>query len=148
MRAAIVLLGTVAVLAALGALVAGAGTREPVIGPTPARLVLSGALGVAVLGMSMTGTGGPDVAGPDHLAIDIFRITMRRVLFAAVLGPVGLGVSWLAGDGSYVVFGTGLALLFMAVAGPTEKRLRQFQVEVDEAGSDLDVVEALLRSYR
>lgn len=148
MRAAVVLLGTVAVVAALGALMAGAGTRDPVIGSTSARLALSGALAVAVVGMSLTGTGGPDVDGPDHLAIDVFRITMRRVLFAAALGPAGLAISWLAGDGSYVVFGTGLALLFMAVSGPTEKRLRQFQVEVGEAGSDLDVVEALQRSFR
>lgn len=148
MRAAVVLLAAVATGAALLALIAGAGTREPQIDSTVARILISASMGIGAIGVSLTGQGGPDLEGPGHLAVSVFRITMRRVLYAASIGPAGLAISWLAGDASYVIFGTGLALLFMAVAGPTSKRLAHFQSEVDEAGSDLSVVAALERPYR
>lgn len=147
MRAMVLLLGIVAAAGAAVALLAGAGSSEPLIGSTAARILLSAAMGAGAIGISLTGTGGPDADDPHHLAVSIFQITMRRVLFAAAIGPAGLAISWLAGDGSYVIFGTGLALLFMAVAGPTRKRLSQFQVEVEEAGSTLSVLEVLQRPY-
>jgi hypothetical protein len=132
----------------LAALLFGAGTQEPRISSTVARILISAAMGAGAIGVSLTGTGGPDLESEGHLAVSVFTITMRRVLYAAVIGPAGLAISWLSGDGSYVIFGTGLALLFMAVAGPTSKRLAQFQSEVDDAGCDLSVIRALQRSYR
>jgi hypothetical protein len=73
---------------------------------------------------------------------------MRRMLIAATLGPSGMVLSWLSGDATYVVFGTGLALLLIAVASPTSRRIEQFQSEVDEAEASLSVLDALLRPYR
>lgn len=148
MRAAVILLAAVASGAALVALVAGAGTREARIDPTVARILISLAMGVGAIGVSLTGKGGPDLDSPAHLAVSVFQITMRRVLFAAAIGPAGLVISWLSGDASYVIFGTGLALLFMAVAGPTSKRIAHFQSEVDDAGADLSVLAAVQRPYR
>jgi len=148
MRAGVMLLGVVAGVAALIALTMGAGSREPRIDPVTARTAISVSLGAVVIAISRIGRAGPGTETDDHLALSVFDITMRRVLAAAALGPIGLGVSWLAGDPSYVIFGTGLALLFMAIAGPTSKRLGQFQAEVDEAGSSLSVLNALERSYR
>jgi hypothetical protein len=148
MRAGVILLGAVAVAAAIAALVFGAGTQEPRISSTVARILISAAMGGGAIGVSLTGTGGPDMDSEGHLAVSVFTVTMRRVLYAAAIGPAGLAISWLSSDGSYVIFGTGLALLFMAVGGPTSKRVAQFQAEVDEAGSDLSVIRALHRSYR
>lgn len=148
MRAGVVLLGAVAAGSALAALVFGAGSQDPRISATSARILISAAMGAGAIGVSLTGTGGPDLDDEGRLAVSVFTITMRRVLFAAAIGPAGFAISWLAGDASYVVFGTGLALLFMAVAGPTSKRIAQFQTEVDEAGSDLSVLHALQRPYR
>jgi hypothetical protein len=148
MRASVILLGIAATASGLGALVLGAGSQQPRIDQTVARLLISLAMGLGVIGTSQVGKGGPDVNSPGHLAISVFRITMRRVLFAAAVGPAGLAISWLAGDASYVVFGTGMALLLMAVASPTLKRISAFQAEVVEAGSDLSVIETLHRPYR
>lgn len=148
MRAGVILLAGVAVTSALVALILGAGSNEPRIDATTARIAISAAMGVGAVGISLTGRAGPDVDSPGHLGVSIFQITMRRVLWAAAIGPAGLAISWLSGDGSYVVFGTGLAVLFIAVAGPTTKRISVFQTEVDEAGSDLSVLVALQRPYR
>lgn len=148
MRAGVMLLAGVAAATALGALLFGAGSQEPRIGPTLARILISASMGAGAIGISLTGTGGPDTESESHLAVSVFTITMRRVLWAAAIGPAGLAISWLAGDASYVIFGTGLALLFMTVAGPTSKRLGQFQREVEEAESDLSVLRALHRPYR
>jgi hypothetical protein len=148
MRAGVILLAAVATGSAVAALVFGAGSREPRISATLARILISAAMGGGAIGVSLTGTGGPDLDSDRHLAVSVFTITMYRVLFAAAIGPAGFAISWLAGDASYVIFGTGLALLFMAVAGPTSKRLAQFQAEVDEAGSDRSVLIALQGPYR
>jgi hypothetical protein len=148
MRAGVLLLAIVAVGAALGALLFGAGSQEPRISATVARILISAAMGAGAIGVALIGTGGPDLDSEGHLAVSVFTITMRRVLSAAAIGPAGLAISWLSGDASYVIFGTGLALLFMAVGGPTSKRIAQFQVEVDEAESDLSVLAALHRPYR
>jgi hypothetical protein len=148
MRAGVILLGAVAAASALAALLFGAGSREPLISAAVARILISAAMGFGAIGVSLTGTGGPDLGSEGHLAVSVFTITMRRVLYAAAIGPAGFAISWLAGDASYVVFGTGLALLLMAVGGPTSKRLAQFQAEVDEEGSDLSVLQALHRPYR
>lgn len=148
MRAAVVFLVIVSAVLGLGVVVFGAGPREARIGDGAARILLSAVMGGALIGISMTGRGGPDLSDADHLAVSVFRITMRRVVFAAAIGPAGMAISWLAGDPSYVIFGTGLAILLMAVAGPSERRIGQFQTEVDEAGSDLSVLGALQRRYR
>lgn len=148
MRAGVVLLGGVAAASALGALVLGAGSQEPRIGSGLARILISAAMGAGAIGVALTGTGGPDTDSEGHLAVSVFTITMRRVVYAAAIGPAGLAISWLSGDASYVIFGTGLALLFMAVAGPTSKRIAQFQGEVDDAGVELSVLRALQRRYR
>lgn len=148
LRAAAILLSAVAVAAGLFALVFGAGSQEPRIGSATARILISAAMGASVIGISMTGRGGPDTSSPGRLAVSVFEITIRRMLFAAALGPAGLAISWLAGDATYVVFGTGLAALLVAVASPTRRRLEQFQGDVDEAGSKLSVVASLQLPYR
>lgn len=148
MRAGVLLLGAVAASSAIFALVFGAGSRDPRIDSVVARILISAAMGASAIGISLTGTGGPDLESEGHLAVSVFAITMRRVVYAAAMGPAGLMISWLAGDASYVIFGTGLALLLLAVAGPTSKRITHFQEEVDEAGSGLSVIRALHRPYR
>ena len=60
----------------------------------------------------------------------------------------GLMLSWLAADASYVIFGSGLAMLLMAVAGPTSKRIDHWQFKVDEADVELSVRSALDRPWR
>ena len=148
MRAAVIFLGVAAALSGLGSLILGAGSQHPRIGGTSARILISLAMGIAAIGISTVGKAGPDLDSPGHLAVSVFRITMRRVLFAAGVGPAGLAISWVSGDASYVIFGTGLAILLMAVAAPTSRRLAQFQSEVVDAGSEISVLEALQRSYR
>lgn len=147
MRALVLLLGTVAVAGGLAALVFGAGSHEPIIEPLTARIGVSAAIGAAVIAITFIGRDGPDVSSPAAVTLSVYHATMRRVIAAALVGPAGLLLSWLASDASYVVFGTGLALLLMAVAGPTSKRIAHFQREVDEAGSDISVLEALSQTY-
>lgn len=148
MRAAVVLLSVAAVATAVGVLVFGGGSGEASMDETTARLGLFAAVGIAAAVISLVGRGGPDVADEIHLAVFVFQVTMRRVLAAAALGPAGLVLSWLAADGTFVIFGAGVAVLLMAVVAPTADRLRQWQADVAEAGSDLSVIGALSRPFR
>jgi hypothetical protein len=54
----------------------------------------------------------------------------------------------MAGEGSYVIFGSGAAILLMAVVAPTSDRLQAWQTEVSEAGSQIVVLAAVLMPYR
>jgi peptidoglycan/LPS O-acetylase OafA/YrhL len=147
LRAFVLLLAVVALGGGVIALMFGAGAEEPRIDALAARFAISLALGASVIATSFIGKEGPDVGSEAELAASLYQTTMRRVLAAAAVGPIGLLLSWLSGDGTYVIFGTGLALLLMAVAAPTGKRLKQYQSEVDDAGSDLSVMSALSRRY-
>ena len=148
MRAGVLLLSLVAAVTAVVVLVFGAGSGGERIDATIARIGISAAVGVSVIVTSFIGRGGPDLDSEGHLAVSVFRITMRRVLAAAAVGPAGLLLSWLSADGSYVIFGSGLAMLLMAVVSPTSSRIEQWQSEVDEAGSNLSVRLALNRPWR
>ena len=148
MRAGVLLLSLVAAVTAVLVVVFGAGSGAERVDATVARIGISAAIGLSVIATSSIGRGGPDVDGEGSLAVSLFRITMRRVLAAAAVGPAGLLLSWLSADASYVIYGTGLAMLLMAVASPTAKRLDQLQSEVDEAGSNLSVRTALDRPWR
>jgi hypothetical protein len=147
MRAFVLVLSTVAVGGGVAALVFGAGSQQPAIEPLTARFGISVVIGAAVIAITFIGRSGPETSGEGALALSLYQTTMRRVLAAAAIGPVGMALSWLSGDATYVIFGTGLALLLMAVAGPTAKRLNQYQAEVDDQGSDLSVLQALSRRY-
>lgn len=116
--------------------------------PTTARIGISAIVGAAVITISLIGKAGPETGSEARLAASLFQITMRRVLAAAAVGPGGFFLSWAAADATYVIFGSGLALLLMAVASPTSDRLDQWQTEVDETGSALSVRAALARSWR
>ncbi len=148
MRAGVVLLSIAAGATALGVLVFGGGSGDASIDETTARLGLFSVVGIAAIAIGVVGRGGPDVDSESHLAASVFQITMRRVLVAAAMGPAGLLLSWLAADGTYVIFGAGVAVLLMAVVSPTSDRLGQWQRDVAEAGSDLSVVVALSRPFR
>jgi len=148
MRAGVLLLSAVAGLTALTVLIFGAGSSAERIDAIVARVAISAAVGASVIATSFIGRGGPDLQTEGHLAVSVFQITMRRVLAAAAVGPAGLMLSWLSADASYVIFGSGLAMLLMAVASPTSKRLDQWQSEVDEAESKLSVHSALDRPWR
>jgi hypothetical protein len=148
MRAAVLLLSVVSGLTAVAVLIFGAGSGEVVIGSTVARMTISAAVGAAVIATSFIGREGPDLSDEGAMAVSLFQITMRRVLAAAAVGPAGLILSWLSADASYVIFGAGLAMLLMAVASPTARRISQWEIEVEEAGSDLSVPAALSRSWR
>lgn len=148
MRAGVLLLSMVAAVTALVVLVFGAGSGAEMIDATTARIGISAAVGLSVIATSRIGRGGPDLGSEAELAVSLFRITMRRVLAAAAVGPAGLLLSWLSADASYVIYGSGLAMLLMAVASPTAKRLDQLQSEVDEAESELSVRSAIERPWR
>lgn len=148
MRAGVLLLSLVAAATALAVIVFGAGSGTERISALSARMGISAAVGLSVIATSSIGRGGPDLDSESQMAVSLFQITMRRVLAAAAVGPVGLLLSWLSADASYVIYGSGLAMLLMAVASPTAKRLDQLQSEVDEAGSDLSVRTAVSRSWR
>jgi hypothetical protein len=148
MRAAVLLLSVVSGLTAVAVLVFGAGSGEVVINSTVARMGISAVVGAAVFATSFIGRAGPDLSDESVMAVSLFQITMRRVLAAAAVGPAGLIFSWLSADASYVIFGAGLAMLLMAVASPTARRIEQWETEVEEAGSDLSVRSALNRPWR
>ncbi len=148
MRAGVLLLSLVAAVTAVAVLVFGAGSGVEKVDGTVARIGISAAVGASVIATSYIGRGGPDLDTEAHLAVSLFQIIMRRVLAAAAVGPAGLMLSWLAADASYVIFGSGLAMLLMAVAGPTSKRIDHWQSEVDEAGAELSVRSALDQPWR
>lgn len=148
MRGAVVFLETAAALAGFVVLFLGAGAQEPRVGDVTARILLSIAIGLVLIAMTVIGRAGPDTADLGRLANSVFRITMRRVLVAASLTAIGMALSWTSGDAAYVLFGASLSMLLMAVASPTQRRIQQFQSEVDAAGSDLSVLEALDLPYR
>lgn len=148
MRGAVLFLEIAAVVAGFLVVFLGGGAQEARVDDVTARILISLMVGVVIIAITRIGREGPDVSTAEHLAVSVFRITMRRVLVAAALAPVGMALSWLSGDASYVVFGTGLAMLLMAVSSPTVRRIEQFQTEVDDAGSELVVLAALQRSYR
>ncbi len=148
MRAGVLLLTLVTAVTATAALVFGAGSDVERIGASTARIGISAGVGLSVIATVTIGRGGPDLDSESHLALSVFQITMRRVLAAAAVGPIGLLLSWLSADATYVIYGSGMAMLLMAVASPTTKRLDQLQSEVDEAGSDLSVHSAVDRSWQ
>lgn len=147
MRAAVLFLGTVAIGTAVVVLVFRAGSSEPTIEDSSARIAISVAVGLAAVAISVIGRSGFDMTSEHALAVSLFQIGMRRILVGAAVGPVGFILSWMSGDGSYVIFGAGLAILLMAVAGPTKDRLVAWQRDVDEAGADLSVLAALSRPF-
>jgi len=148
MRAGVLLLSLVSAVTAVLVLVFGAGSGAERIEPTIARIGISAAVGASVIAGTLIGRDGPALDSEGHLAVSLFQITMRRVLAAAAVGPAGLLLSWLSADASYVIFGSGLAMLLMAVASPTSSRIEQWQSDVVEAGSELSVRTALDRSWR
>jgi hypothetical protein len=147
MRAIVLLLTLVVGGTALGVLIFGAGSDVARIDPTIARIGISAALGGSVIATSFIGRAGPDTSSEAALASDLFQISMRRALASVAVGPAGLMLSWLAADSSYVIFGSGLALLLTAVAGPSLKRIKAWEAEVAEAGSSLSVRAALDRPW-
>lgn len=148
MRAVVVFLASTAAVIAVVAVLLSAGSSEPRIGEVSAQLILGAAVIAAASVIAVTGREPADLQGEGHLALWLFSVTMRRVLAAAAVGPVGFVLSWMAGAGSYVIFGSGAAILLMAVVSPTADRLRTWQTEVDEAGSEIVVLEALAMPYR
>ncbi|OFW67451.1 MAG: hypothetical protein A2Z12_03340 [Actinobacteria bacterium RBG_16_68_21] len=147
LRAAVIFLATAAAATAVFAVVLSAGSAEPRIGEVTAQLLLGGAVIAAASVIALTGREAPDLRSEGHLAVWLFGVTMRRILASAAVGPVGFLLSWMAGAGSYVIFGAGAAILLMAVVAPTGDRLRSWQVEVTEAGSDIVVLRALEHPY-
>jgi len=148
LRAAVVFLSVSAAVMAGIAVVLSAGSAEPRIGEVTAQLVLGAAVIASASVTALTGRESPDLRSPGHLAVWLFRVTMRRVLASAAVGPVGFLLSWMAGAGSYVIFGSGAAILLMAVVAPTVTRIESWQAEVTGTGSDIVVLEALLFPYR
>lgn len=148
MRGAVLFLSVAGAAAAVVAIALGAGSQEPRIEEATARIVLGVAVAAGAIALAVIGRAGPDVRSRSHLAVSVFRITMLRVLATAAVQPVGLALSWASGDPAYVIFGTGAAILLMAVGGPTRDRLAKWQDEVEGRGSDLSVVAALAAPYR
>jgi hypothetical protein len=148
LRASIVFLCGAAGIIGVVAVVLSAGSSEPRISGVTAQIILGGAVIAAAAVISMTGRESPDLRSVGHLAVWLFAVTMRRVLAAAAVGPVGFLLSWMAGAGSYVIFGSGAAILLMAVVAPTRDRIASWQAEVTETGSELVVLEGLLLPYR
>jgi len=148
LRAAVIFLSVAAAGTAVIALILGAGSEEPRITGATAQLLLGAAVIAAASVIVVTGREAPDVRTGGHLGYWLFTVTMRRVLAAAAVGPVGFLLSWMAGAGSYVIFGSGVAILLMAVVAPTRDRLTAWQAEVNEAGADIAVLDALSLLYR
>ncbi|HEX9978408.1 MAG TPA: hypothetical protein VGB41_07270 [Acidimicrobiia bacterium] len=148
MRAAIMFLSAAAAITAVVAVILSAGSEEPRISELTAQIVLGAAVIAAASAIAVSGREPLDVRSEGHLAVWLFAITMRRVLASAAVGPVGFLLSWMAGEGSYVIFGSGAAILLMAVVAPTSDRLQAWQTEVSEAGSQIVVLTAVLMPYR
>ena len=147
MRGAVIFLSVAGAVAAVVAIALGAGSQEPRIEEATARIVLGLAVAVGAITLALIGRSGPDVRSQGHLAVSVFRATMLRVLAVAAVQPAGLALSWASGDPAYVIFGTGAAILLMAVGGPTRDRLGKWQELIDESGSDLSLQEALSAPY-
>lgn len=148
LRATAMFLGAAAAVTAVLGVILSAGADEPRVAEVTARLVLGAAVGAAVLVAAVTGRESPDLRSPGHLAVWLFGVTIRRLLAAAAVGPVGFLLSWMAGSAAYVVVGAGAAMLLIAVVAPTADRLRTWQSDITEAGSDIVVLEALGMPYR
>lgn len=145
MRAAVVFLAGASVTTAVLVLVFGGGSGEARVDEVTAQIILFAAVGAAAVVTALGGRESPDTRSEGLLAAWIFRVTMLRVVAAALVGPVGLLLSWSAADGAWVIYGTGAAILLMLVVGPTRRRIVAFQ---DEVGDEGDVLAALLRPYR
>lgn len=145
MRAAVVFLGVATAVTAVLVLTFGAGSGEARIGDATAQLVLFAAVGAAAILIAISGREAPDTRTEGLLAAWIFRVTLLRVVASAAVGPVGLLLSWSAGDGAWVIYGAGAAILLMLVVGPTRRRIAAFQEEV---GEEIDVIAALMHPYR
>lgn len=148
LRAVVVFLSLAAAATAAIAILLSAGSEEPRIGEVTAQLVLGAAVIASAAVVALTGREPPDLRSEGHLAVSLFAVTMRRVLASAAVGPVGFLLSWMAGAGSYVIFGSGAAILLMAVVAPTKARLDAWQAEVTEAGAEISVLAAVLLPYR
>jgi hypothetical protein len=147
MRSSTVLLGGVAGLAGLIALLLGAGASSPRMDPVSAQVLLAGAVIAAASVMAVHGRVLPEVE-PRRLAWFLFTTTQRKVMAAAAVGPAGMLLSWLSADGTMVIFGVGVAILLMMVAAPTALRIRAWQDEVDAFTKPYSVLGALLLDHR
>jgi hypothetical protein len=145
LRATVVFLAVAPGLIAVLVLLLGAGSRSPQIEQITAQIALFAAVGLAATAIALIGREHPDDESELRLAAWVFRTTMRRVLAAAAVGPVGLLLSWMAGDGAWVIYGAGASIVLISIAAPTASRLQAWQEDIGEEG--LSVLQALQRRY-
>ena len=145
LRSAVTFLSVASVITAVAVLTLGGGSGEPRIEEVTAQIMLFAAVGLAATVIAFASREPPDDRSAGHLSVWAFRVTMRGVLAAAAVGPVGLLLSWSAGNGVWVIYGAGASILLMFVVAPTARRLAAWQTEVRD---DMDVLAALLTPYR
>lgn len=145
MRAAVVFLCAGAFVAGSLVLILGGGSGTPRLDDLGAQLLLFAGIGAAALVISLRGREPADDRSPGHLAVWAFRTTLQQVMAAAAIGPLGVLLTWLAADPVWVIYGTGVAILMMAVVAPTARRVAHWQEEID---APIDVMAALMAPYR
>jgi hypothetical protein len=148
LRAGALAFGGAAVIAALFALLFGAGGGSQRLGDLEAQLVLGGATITSAVGIALVGRSWEPPPREQALAAAVFTLVLRRLVVASMVLPVGLVLSWSTGDETWIIFGAGATLLLMAVAGPSSDRIDRLQEQVEEAGVDLSVRRVLSRPYR
>lgn len=145
MRASVALISCVGAAAAVLSLVFTAGRGGGYVDWLTGYMILgAGMIGAAVV-QAMVGRVMPEV-GPEGMAAFLFWSTQRKILAAAFVGPLAMFTSWLAADGTLVIYGVGVSILLMVIAAPTTQRIRAWQEEVNEFKEPYSVLEALLVS--
>ena len=145
LRSTAVFLSIASGITAITVLALGGGSGEPRIQEVTAQIVLFAAVGLAAAVIAVASREPPDDRSAGHLSVWAFRVTMRGLLAAAAVGPMGLLLSWSAGNGVWVIYGAGASILLMLVVAPTARRLAAWQTEV---GAEMNVLAALLTPYR